>query len=63
MALEKINTQSSTSSQSEASAVANPPLGGGGASFWQASWRRLKKNTGAMIGLVMIVIAVLLVTG
>jgi peptide/nickel transport system permease protein len=29
-------------------------------SFWQASWRRLKKNTGAMIGLVMISIAILI---
>lgn len=27
-------------------------------SFWQASWQRLKKNTGAIIGLVMICIAV-----
>ncbi|RYF84388.1 MAG: ABC transporter permease, partial [Chitinophagaceae bacterium] len=26
--------------------------------FWQASWRRLTKNAGAMIGLVMIVIAI-----
>lgn len=29
-------------------------------SFWQASWRRLKKNVGAMIGLVMICIAILI---
>src|SRR5215203_948384 len=29
-------------------------------SFWQAAWRRLKKNIGAMIGLVMIVIAILI---
>lgn len=29
-------------------------------SFWQASWRRLKKNKGAMAGLVMIGIAVLI---
>ena len=28
-------------------------------SFWQAAWRRLKKNKGAMAGLVMIIIAVL----
>ncbi|HET7896869.1 MAG TPA: ABC transporter permease, partial [Flavisolibacter sp.] len=28
------------------------------ASFWQASWRRLKKNKGAMAGLVMICVAV-----
>jgi oligopeptide transport system permease protein len=27
-------------------------------SFWQASWKRLKKNKGAMAGLVMIIIAV-----
>jgi oligopeptide transport system permease protein len=27
-------------------------------SFWQASWKRLKKNNGAMAGLVMIIIAV-----
>lgn len=27
-------------------------------SFWQASWKRLKKNKGAMAGLVMIVIAI-----
>ena len=27
-------------------------------SFWQAAWRRLKKNKGAMAGLVMIVIAI-----
>jgi peptide/nickel transport system permease protein len=29
-------------------------------SFWQASWRRLKKNVGAMIGLVMIMMAILI---
>lgn len=29
-------------------------------SFWQAAWRRLKKNKGAMVGLVMITIAVLI---
>ncbi|MGN6165291.1 MAG: ABC transporter permease [Flavisolibacter sp.] len=28
-------------------------------SFWQASWRRLKKNKGAMAGLVMIIIAII----
>jgi len=28
-------------------------------SFWQAAWRRLKKNRGAMVGLVMISIAIL----
>lgn len=28
--------------------------------FWQASWRRLKKNVGAMIGLVMISLAILI---
>jgi ABC-type dipeptide/oligopeptide/nickel transport system permease subunit len=28
--------------------------------FWQASWRRLKKNKGAMIGLVLIFLAVLI---
>ena len=30
-----------------------------GTSFWQAAWQRLKKNKGAMAGLVMIVFAVL----
>jgi oligopeptide transport system permease protein len=34
--------------------------GGQGASFWQAAWRRLKKNVGAMIGLVMIIIALVI---
>src|SRR5690349_21487308 len=29
-------------------------------SFWQASWRRLRKNKGAMAGLVMIFLAVLI---
>jgi peptide/nickel transport system permease protein len=29
-------------------------------SFWQSAWRRLKKNRGAMAGLVMIIIAVLI---
>jgi peptide/nickel transport system permease protein len=29
-------------------------------SFWQAAWRRLKKNKGAMAGLVMITIAILI---
>jgi ABC-type dipeptide/oligopeptide/nickel transport system permease subunit len=29
-------------------------------SFWQAAWRRLKKNKGAMAGLVMIIIAILI---
>jgi peptide/nickel transport system permease protein len=33
---------------------------GEGASFWQAAWRRLKKNSGAMVGLVMISIASLI---
>jgi peptide/nickel transport system permease protein len=28
-------------------------------SFWQAAWRRLKKNRGAMVGLVMIIIAIM----
>ena len=27
-------------------------------SFWQASWKRLKKNKGAMAGMVMIILAV-----
>src|SRR5688572_22081555 len=28
-------------------------------SFWQAAWKRLKKNKGAMVGLVMIILAIL----
>src|SRR5918993_1941562 len=41
--------------------LSSPPIGGAqGASFWQAAWRRLKKNKGAMAGLVMIIIAVLI---
>ncbi|MDQ6608698.1 MAG: ABC transporter permease [Bacteroidota bacterium] len=36
------------------------PTGEQGASFWQASWRRLKKNRGAMAGLVMIIFAILI---
>lgn len=42
------------------SANLSSPTGGQGASFWQAAWRRLKKNKGAMAGLVMIIIAVLI---
>lgn len=53
-------TQLSTSLQSGEGAAADPPLGGGGASFWQAAWWRLKKNVGAMVGLVMICIAILI---
>src|SRR6476469_4114428 len=36
------------------------PSGRQGTSFWQAAWRRLKKNKGAMAGLVMINIAILI---
>ncbi|MFL5771819.1 MAG: ABC transporter permease [Flavisolibacter sp.] len=35
-------------------------MNGTSPSFWQAAWRRLKKNKGAMAGLVMIVLAVLI---
>ena len=31
-------------------------------SFWQSSWRRLKKNKGAMAGLVMIILSILVAT-
>src|SRR6476469_5859536 len=34
------------------------PSGRQGTSFWQAAWQRLKKNKGAMAGLVMITIAI-----
>jgi ABC-type dipeptide/oligopeptide/nickel transport system permease subunit len=34
--------------------------GGASASFWQASWRRLRKNRSAMAGLLLILFAVLL---
>jgi len=45
----------------DSSKLSSPPIGGGqGASFWQAAWRRLKKNKGAMVGLVMIIIAILI---
>jgi hypothetical protein len=54
------STQPLPSSQSEVSAMGNPTQAGRGASFWQAAWRRLKKNKGAMAGLVMIVIAILI---
>src|SRR5687767_531677 len=34
------------------------PMENASPSFWQASWKRLKKNKGAMAGLVMIILAV-----
>jgi ABC-type dipeptide/oligopeptide/nickel transport system permease subunit len=37
-----------------------PPVNYNQQSFWQASWRRLKKNKGAIAGLIMIVIAILI---
>jgi len=37
-----------------------PPVKHNQQSFWQASWRRLKKNKGAIAGLIMIVIAILI---
>src|SRR5215204_6624366 len=37
-----------------------PLMNGASQSFWQASWRRLKKNKGAMAGLVMVVLAILI---
>jgi peptide/nickel transport system permease protein len=36
-----------------------PRMNSSSQSFWQASWRRLKKNKGAMAGLVMIIIAII----
>ncbi len=45
--------------QSEVSVSAASHLGDKGVSFWQAAWQRLKKNRGAMAGLLMIVIAIL----
>ena len=37
-----------------------PRMNGASQSFWQASWRRMKKNKGAMAGLVLIVIAIVI---
>src|SRR5215203_6682561 len=37
-----------------------PLMNGASQSFWQASWMRLKKNKGAMAGLVMVVLAILI---
>jgi len=37
-----------------------PLMNGASQSFWKASWRRLKKNKGAMAGLVMVVLAILI---
>jgi peptide/nickel transport system permease protein len=51
-----VETKNAASDQS------SPTRGQGASSFWQAAWRRLKKNRGAMVGLVMIIIAIVVAT-